>query len=69
MGARSRGSIAVVGPMMVAAGWKLTGQVLFIAAGILCLKMAERDVGLMLISGAMGSLVPVAEQHKKRKED
>jgi hypothetical protein len=58
-----------MGPLMVAHGWKLLGQVIFIASGIVCLKMHERDVGLMLISGSLGSLVPVAEQHKKRKED
>ncbi len=58
-----------MGPLMVAHGWKLLGQAMFMTAGIICLKMQERDVGIMLISGAIGSLVPVAEQHKKRKED
>lgn len=62
-----------MGPMMVAAGWKLLGQTLFIAAGIICLKMGEKTVADALIFGAIGSLVPLAEKHahgpKASKDD
>lgn len=47
---------------MVAAGWKLLGQVVFLAGGIACLRMGEKDAGLLLIGAAVGSLVPVAEK-------
>jgi hypothetical protein len=54
-----------MGPLMVTASQKLIGQVLFIAAGIICLKMGERDVAMGLIFSALGSVVPVAESSKK----
>ncbi len=52
-------------PMMITAGNKLVGQVIFIFAGILCLKLGEREMGIVLISSAVGSLVPVAEKAAK----
>ena len=54
-----------MGPMMVAAGWKLLGQTLFVAAVIICFALHEREAGMLLVGMAGGSLVPVAEKHAK----
>lgn len=51
--------------MMVSAGWKLLGQVVFLAAGLACLAMHEKEAGMLLIGIAGGSIVPVAERHRK----
>jgi len=48
--------------MMVTASSKLLSQVVFIAAGIVCLQIGEQTIGHALIFGALGSLVPVAEK-------
>ena len=57
-----------MGPMMVAASHKLLGQVLFVIAGIVCLKLGERTVGDALIFSAIGTLVPIAEKHPKAQK-
>ena len=52
---------------MIAYGWKLAGQVVFLAAGLTCFKFGERDAGMLLIGIAGGSVVPVAEKNKETK--
>lgn len=51
----------------IAYGWKLLGQVVFLMSGLACFKMGEREAGMLLIGIAGGSVVPVAEQHKRKE--
>jgi hypothetical protein len=50
---------------MVAASYKLLGQVSFLVAGIICLRLGEVEIGKVLIYSTVGSLVPVGEKRGK----
>ncbi len=52
---------------MISVTQKLLAQTIFLAAGMICLKMGERTIADALIFGALGTLVPVAEKRDQRR--
>ena len=52
----------MTGPFMVAAGWKLSAQALFVVAALAAFAMQEREAGMLLLGFVGGSVIPVAER-------
>jgi hypothetical protein len=52
--------------LMVAAGWKLVGQTVFLVAGLIALALHEREAGMLILGMAGGSLLPIAEKQREK---
>lgn len=55
-------------PFIVASGYKIIGQTVFLIAGLVALALHEREAGMLILGMAGGSLLPVAEKVTDAKQ-